>query len=70
MVRIPFFVLFGARMMQGFGVILTLYGLFIVSVTYGITQKFSITFLIPISGIILIIWGSKILHDRGIDFRV
>ena len=68
--RPSFFVVFGARFMQGIGLFITLYGLFVSAIASGISGGISSTWLIPLVGLVLLIWGSKILHDRGIDFTL
>lgn len=61
-----FFVLLGARLLQLIGFGLAFYGIFLAAIGTALKNGgFSFTLLIPIVGIILFIWGSKILHDRG-----
>ena len=70
MARTSFWVLLGARLLQIVGLGLAFYGSFIATfasaVNFGLGGSgISIAWLIPILGIVLFIWGSKILYDRG-----
>ena len=67
MIKTPFFIVLLARILQigGFG--LAFYGGFIATFRVALKQGgFSYLLILPILGIILFIWGSKILYDRGI----
>jgi len=72
MARTSFWVLLGARLLQIAGFGLAFYGLFIATFASAVNaglggSGISITWLIPLVGIVLFIWGSKILHDNGVN---
>ena len=70
MTKASFWVLLGARLLQSAGFGLAFYGLFVAAFSSAVKigsggRGVFITWLIPLGGIILFIWGSKILYDHG-----
>ncbi len=70
MKKASFFKIFGARGLQIIGFGLAFYGVFIAAFSQAIKLGSgnigtSLTWLIPPAGVIIFIWGSKILYDNG-----
>lgn len=64
--RTSFWILLWARFLQIVGFGLAFYGVFIASISQAFGENLTV-WLIPLIGIALFTWGSKILYDRGMN---